>query len=624
MARRYCDLVMKGGITSGLVYPSAAISLAREYTFKNVGGTSAGAIAAAACAAAALGQRRKELQPRKYPDGDAMGFAGLESVAEDLSSKGFIYSLFQPGAGVRSVYRLLVAAAGKKGFLAIGLALFWAMVWSAGLIFLASLLLLLGLAYAAAGVSGLIAAALPALLCALVASLAWSVARAATTIRANQMGICTGMRPQGARNRGKPALTEWLHTVIQSLSGQPQDDPLRFEHLWKAQRYPEEPETRETLTLRVITTSVSHHEPRSLPLEKGGGQFWFRREEFDRLFPESVVDWMVAQGTPRLVSGKTYHPLPGEGTLPVIVAARMSLSFPLLISAVPLYEPDFTATSDARVELAAATQPARRLDATDALTAGGARAGDAAPDRPFRICWFSDGGISSNFPIHLFDAPLPRWPTFAIDLIYAGTDDARPREVSLRPDNVAGWSRRYTAIERPSAIAEVAAFLFGIIGTMQNWRDLLLSRAPGYRGRIVSVPLAPNEGGLNLDMPEEVLRSIAAKGSQAGQVVVDQFDFNCHWWTRWRNVAASTERFVIAFHTGAAALPSDSYKAAYLTATSGKPPAPCYKLSAAQTAEAQMRFMTLSGLGQAWADPAPSLQKGAPRPLPYMTISPVY
>jgi hypothetical protein len=159
---------------------------------------------------------------------------------------------------------------------------------------------------------------------------------------------------------------------------------------------------------------------------------------------------------------------------------------------------------------------------------------------------------------------------------------------------------------------------------MQNWRDLLLSRAPGYRGRIVTVPLASNEGGMNLDMPEEVLRSIAAKGTLAGQVVVDQFDFNCHWWTRWRNVAASTERFVIAFGAGAAPPISDSYKAAYLTATTGKPAAPCYKLTAAQTAEAQMRFMTLSGLGQAWAGPAPSLQKGAPRPLPYMTISPVY
>src|SRR3977135_2270093 len=31
-------------------------------------------------------------------------------------------------------------------------------------------------------------------------------------------------------------------------------------------------------------------------------------------------------------------------------------------------------------------------------------------------CWFSDGGLSSNFPLQFFDAPFPRWPTFAIEL----------------------------------------------------------------------------------------------------------------------------------------------------------------------------------------------------------------
>jgi len=36
--------------------------------------------------------------------------------------------------------------------------------------------------------------------------------------------------------------------------------------------------------------------------------------------------------------------------------------------------------------------------------------------RDLEHCWFSDGGISSNFPVTLFDSPLPRWPTFAINL----------------------------------------------------------------------------------------------------------------------------------------------------------------------------------------------------------------
>ena len=45
---RTCDIVMKGGITSGVVYPHAICELAKTYRFVQVGGTSAGAIAAAA------------------------------------------------------------------------------------------------------------------------------------------------------------------------------------------------------------------------------------------------------------------------------------------------------------------------------------------------------------------------------------------------------------------------------------------------------------------------------------------------------------------------------------------------------------------------------------------------
>lgn len=637
MTRRYCDLVMKGGITSGLVYPTAAIALARQYTFKNVGGTSAGAIAAAACAAAALGERRKDLQPRKYRGaGKTMGFAGLDGVAKQLTGPGFIYGLFQPGARVRPLYNLIVTLAAKKSPSAEVRALLRPLIGNAALLFLLLFALLLGFGYWAAGTWGLLATLLPsflvaaavATLIALILPTVRSALGAAGTIRDNQMGICSGMRPEGARDSGTPALTEWLHGVIQSLSGQPAGDPLRFEHLWNAKRYPDEPDTQETLTLRVITTSISHHEPRSLPIPEKGGTFWFLPEEFNRLFPADVVQWMMAYDPDTIRwEGKDYYRLPREGALPVIVAARMSLSFPFLVSAVPLHEPDFRKAGNTKVEAKPETAPrARRAERVDELTSGGARDGEdeAIARQGFRICWFSDGGISSNFPIHLFDAPLPRWPTFAIDLVYPGTEDDESTAIRMRADNAGGWSRRYTAIARPGAVAELAGFGLGIIGTMQNWRDLLLSRAPGYRGRIVTVPLAANEGGMNLDMSAEVLRGIADKGTKAGETVLTDFDFNCHWWTRWRNVAASTEHLVIAFRRGAGEPVSDSYSQAYLTARDGKPAAPCYKFTVAQSTEAQARFGKLSKLGDAWSSPAPSLQKGAPRPQPYMTISPVY
>jgi acetylglutamate kinase len=46
-----CDVLMKGGVTSGIVYPLALCRLAQQYVLRNIGGTSAGAIAAALGAA---------------------------------------------------------------------------------------------------------------------------------------------------------------------------------------------------------------------------------------------------------------------------------------------------------------------------------------------------------------------------------------------------------------------------------------------------------------------------------------------------------------------------------------------------------------------------------------------
>ena len=52
-----CDLVMRGGIASGLVYPHAIAKLAEVYDFRSIGGTSVGAIAAAGAAAAGIGRQ---------------------------------------------------------------------------------------------------------------------------------------------------------------------------------------------------------------------------------------------------------------------------------------------------------------------------------------------------------------------------------------------------------------------------------------------------------------------------------------------------------------------------------------------------------------------------------------
>ena len=75
---RFCDLVMEGGIITGVVYPPAICALAKEYRFKNIGGTSAGAIAAAVTAGAELRHRNTNSMG---------GFDLLEALPELLGTK---------------------------------------------------------------------------------------------------------------------------------------------------------------------------------------------------------------------------------------------------------------------------------------------------------------------------------------------------------------------------------------------------------------------------------------------------------------------------------------------------------------------------------------------------------
>ena len=616
----YCDVVMKGGITSGIVYPSAVLELAKRYKFKNIGGTSAGAIAAAACAAAALGDRRSGSVPSgRGRAAHEAGFKGLTAVAEQLKRPGFIFGLFQPQPAARPAFRLLVRLAARPGILrsvGAGLVAVVSLTPAPTILVLAALLFM---AWLIAGQSGIVAALMPAVVCTFAAAALFALSRTAKILRSNALGLCSGLRAKGD---AVPALTEWLDSVIQLLAGQ-SDRPVLFEDLWNAPRYANEPGDN-ALALEMITTGVSHHEPRRLPFE--ASTFWFERDEFQALFPRDVVDWMARQDkSPLRIEGKVYHRLPAAGRLPILVATRMSLSFPLLLSAVPLYEGVWSSSSPASGRAAKADNAISNslIKASDALAMGG----EQSPRKPtgLRKCWFSDGGIGSNFPIHLFDAPLPRWPTFAIDLVYPKTTPEDPEpDVFLPTENNQGWQRRYSDIGSKSALSEVASFLFAIIATMQNWRDLLQSRAPGHRDRIVRVPLTEDEGGLNLNMPKEVVERIAAKGTKAGEILVKWFNFNNHWLVRWRNAASAVERFTIGFAKAAGPPISDSYAKAYSSARTGEPRAPSYRLTGPQQSDAQRRFDELEQEGLSWEDTDPDLTKGAPRPLPQLRITPTF
>ena len=113
-----CDMVMKGGITSGVVYPLAICELAKTYTFKSLGGTSAGAIAASAAAAAEYGRQNRQAESNES------GFEKLEKLPDWLGEN--LFTLFQPQADTQKIFNLLVAGlSGDKGA-AIGVKVLWA------------------------------------------------------------------------------------------------------------------------------------------------------------------------------------------------------------------------------------------------------------------------------------------------------------------------------------------------------------------------------------------------------------------------------------------------------------------------------------------------------------------
>src|SRR5436190_18734054 len=96
--RKQCDLIMKGGITSGVVYPEAVLALHARYDFRSIGGASAGAIAAAATAAAQHGEAAA-----------GSGFQGLAALNADLKRPGGIVDLFEPTPRAAPLFRVFLA-----------------------------------------------------------------------------------------------------------------------------------------------------------------------------------------------------------------------------------------------------------------------------------------------------------------------------------------------------------------------------------------------------------------------------------------------------------------------------------------------------------------------------------
>lgn len=407
-----CDIVMEGGITSGVIYPHAVVELSKKYRFKNIGGTSVGAIAAAATAAAELGRLR---DPVTNP-----GFVRLEKLTEELSKKidsnektTRLLNLFRPQEETRPLYHILVSALNHKtagrvvlGFIMGVLRAFWLRILLTITIFFFAAIYFEPqniFIWITALISSLSVAAL------IAAASVWQIIKG--PLVNNGYGICKGYHEGAdkeiANGDNNEPLTLWLSRLLNECAGKEiNGPPLVFDELWNntSDSKLKPPQWLQDagvvswkyINLQMVTTNITHSRPYCFPLNSNeeDEKLYFREKDLRELFPSNVVEQMIEKSPhvekqliekfPGYQIEEVYYELPPQGKLPVVFATRLSLSFPILLSAISLYAWDYE-------------NPNKN-------------------SRELKKCWFSDGGISSNFPIHLFDAPLPLWPTFGIKL----------------------------------------------------------------------------------------------------------------------------------------------------------------------------------------------------------------
>lgn len=512
MPQRACSLIMKGGITSGVIYPRLVTELAQTYRFAEIGGTSAGAIAAAA---AAIAEYRRQEQ---HSDD---GFALLSRLPEELTKpagKGSVLlSLFHPQPKTTALFNALIAILDSAaitspirrtlvGARALARAYPWRALLGAlpGLALVAWGILGGGLAAGSGVLGGLVLAVIGAALGAVFG--VWRTV--SVQVPRNLFGLCSGRGGPAVA----PALTDWLHAYFQELAGRsPQDPPVTFADL-----------AAQGINLRVMTTNLSQRRPMAMPWAEAG--FFFPRSDWEQLFPPEVVEWMArpenaprpprgtvkaAESAARLAQAAEQGlvPLPFGDKLPVLVAVRMSLSFPVLISAVPL---------------------------------ASVRWSEEGPELVTN--WFTDGGLCANLPVHFFDRPIPGNPTFAIDLEQVDYPiTSLEQGVELPEDNRV--PQRQVSTWDTEAKGGLGRFLGAIMATWQSWVDGEALRLPGYRDRVVTVRTSAEEGGLNLTMAPETVTALADRGQAAGVKLVTKFTkvvkkgltgFDDHRWIRLR------------------------------------------------------------------------------------------
>lgn len=615
-----CDIVMKGGITSGIVYPGVVCKLAEQYEFQSIGGTSAGGIAAALTAAAELARRQgRNVVPELA---EVPGFLGGDAPKPASGSN--LFNLFQPQPGMGGLFHFATAFLLPGKLRKFGV--MFRVLWFEFLLGIAPGIVLAYFAWNQVGWRWAVV-----LLGIVVAAGGWLLAWAAglllrlRRLSSHHYGFCFGYTKRTS-DKQPISLVEWLNAKLDSFAALPPGEPLTFGHLRKCVNA----DNPDGLTLKMITTCLTFGRPFTLPFETH--QFYFSPSELSNYLPAEVITWMEdrppqpthAEDHPkRKIDLNGLKPLPAADDLPVILAVRMSLSFPFLFCAVPLYAVDFTR----RDRAPGVPVPTKRVPG-DAL----------GPDEPFTAerVWFADGGITSNFPFHLFDSPVPQWPTFGLDL-----DDLRPDMTDKSPrtwmptSNGGGIAPLWTRLDTTPSLANTGAVVFSMIDAARNWMDNLQATVPGYRDRIVHVYLDQREGGLNLNMPADIVKALSGYGEQAADHLIQHFirgtddgkptpmTWDNHRWIRYRSTTALLEQFLGDY---ASSLenpePGDSNLTTLIARGEKDPPPTGYRFTPEQRQDALEVTEQLRKLGDEMKEK--DLQEGAPKPSPALRVRPTF
>ncbi len=547
-----CDLVLKGGITSGVAYPPAIVELSDTYRFRNIGGTSAGAIAAAGAAAAEYSRQCGGL-------GATQGFPGLVKLQAELAAPGFLFSIFAPRDSAKPAWEAVAGLAARVledkprprwDQSKVRCAFWWFLragpfAWTtsrrgywkgfaaaaslAAAVIAAPLFIVLSRSLAAHALLIPVLSGVFALgwvialgLCGARVGGVGALFGVARGLSSAGFGLCPGSA--GGTEAGALHLTDWLHLRLQTIAGKRiEDEPITISEL-----------ASRGIIFRSVSSNLSLGQPYVLPLRRGAKSFLFHEDEMRCLFPKGVVDSMIAWSRRNPSSifrmPSKWHRFPMGDEMPLVVATRLSLSFPLLVQAVRLYAVTEEAYAEFRQRKGENRElPELRIDQLEEH-------------------WFSDGGIASNFPIHIFDELVPQRPTFGITLVSLPLGQALSPE-SKECDVLLPLPRDFHyARPRHTQLSSTADFLRAIFETAQNFRDNAQSSLPGYRERIVQIGLRDGEGGLNLKMDAKTIEGIGKKGLLAAQLLVEHFhkgektSFDEHVWVRLYVFMAEMER----------------------------------------------------------------------------------